>query len=575
VATLCRLAALAVFLGCFGACRSAEAPATPAGTSSAPARGGELVASIRSEPPTYNRFVTAGAVAATDVVTMLTQARLVRVNRATDELEPWLAEGWTSAPDGLTHAITLKPGIQFSDGVPLTSADVLFSFRAAYDPAIASHLGSALSVHGRPLAVSALDARTVVVRFPEMYPAGLRLLDNLPILPRHVLEPLLNAGQFQQAWSASKPLTDIVGLGPFQLVEHVAGQRMVFTRNPRYFRRDAAGVQLPYLDRLTLVIVPDQNTEALRLEASESDLMSNGDIRPQDYAAFRRLAAEGRLRLIEVSVALDADFLSFNLRPSRLSEGRAPWLARREFRQAVSCGVDREAIVNTVYLGAAAPLFGPVTPGNRRWYSAATPACPAATGDRERARQLLAAAGLTDRNGDGMLEDSAGTPARFSILTQVNHLRERVASVIQEQLRRLGIAADIIPLDPKGLYQRWMAGDYDAIYFGLQSSSTDPDPDFWLSSGPYHFWNPSQAKPATDWQRRIDELMRVQSTAASLDERRRAFAEVQQIFAEELPSIYFVASRVTLATSPRVLNPTPAPLVPHLLWSADTLAAGR
>ena len=315
---MCRLAVLAAVLGCFTACRSAEAPPTPAGSSSPPARGGELVASIRSEPPTYNRYVTAGAVAATDVVTFLTQARLVRVNRSTDDLEPWLAEGWTSSPDGLTYTITLKPGIQFSDGVPLTSADVLFSFRAAYDPAVASHLGPALSIHGEPLAVSAPDARTVVVRFPETYPAGLRLLDNLPILPRHTLEPLLAAGQFQSAWSASKPVTDIVGLGPFQLVEHVAGQRLVFTRNPRYFRRDAAGVQLPYLDRLTLVIVPDQNTEALRLEAAESDLMSNGDIRPQDYAAFKRLADQGRLRMIEVSVALDADFLSFNLRPSRL-----------------------------------------------------------------------------------------------------------------------------------------------------------------------------------------------------------------------------------------------------------------
>ena len=71
-------------------------------------RGGELVASIRSEPPTYNRYVTAGAVAATDVVTFLTQARLVRVNRSTDELEPWLAEGWTSSPDGLTYTITLR-----------------------------------------------------------------------------------------------------------------------------------------------------------------------------------------------------------------------------------------------------------------------------------------------------------------------------------------------------------------------------------------------------------------------------------------------------------------------------------
>ena len=204
----------------------------------------------------------------------------------------------------------------------MTSADVLFSFRAAYDPRVASPLASALAVHGKPLDVTAPDARTVVVRFPEPFAPGLRLLDSLPIVPRHKLEAALDAGQFQTAWVPSKPLTDVVGLGPFTLAEHVAGQRLVFARNPHYFRRDAGGVQLPYLDRLTLAVVPDQNTEALRLEASEIDLMSNGDIRPQDYAAFKRLADEGRLRMIEVSVALDPDFLSFNLRPARLAARR-------------------------------------------------------------------------------------------------------------------------------------------------------------------------------------------------------------------------------------------------------------
>ena len=571
-----RLVIVAVFsallsaLGLAG-CRAAEAP-PPAGTSQNPARGGELVATIRSEPATYNRYTGPGASAATDVVTFLTQARLVRVNRSTDELEPWLAEKWTTSADGLAYTLTLRPAVRFSDGAPLTSADVLFSFRAAYDPSVGSPLGSALSVHEKPLEVSAPDARTVVVRFPEPFAPGLRLLDVLPIVPRHKLEPALDAKQFHSAWLPSGPVTDLVGLGPFQLVEHVSGQRLVFARNPHYFRRDTAGVQLPYLDRLTLVIAPDQNTEALRLEASESDLMSNGDIRPQDHAAFKRLADQGRLRMIDVGVALDADFLSFNLQPARRNARLAPWIGKKEFRQAISCGVDRQAIVNTVYLGAAAPLYGPITPGNRRWYSAATPACQM---DRDRARKLLTAAGLTDKNGDGALEDAAGRPARFSILTQSGHVRERVASVLQEQLRQLGIAVDIVPLDPKGLQQRWVAGDYDAIYFGLQTSSTDPEPDFWLSSGPFHFWNPGQASPGTPWEKRLDELMREETTASDFKQQQRVFAEMQQIFAEELPSIYFVVSRVTLATSLRVINPTPAPLAPHLLWSADTLAVAR
>ena len=93
--------------------------------------GGELIASLRSEPANYNRYFDASAAA--DVVALLTQARLVRVNRATDALEPALAESWEASPDGRSQTLKLRKGVTFSDGAPFTSADVLFSFAVAYD----------------------------------------------------------------------------------------------------------------------------------------------------------------------------------------------------------------------------------------------------------------------------------------------------------------------------------------------------------------------------------------------------------------------------------------------------------
>ena len=182
---------------------------------------------------------------------------------------------------------------------------------------------------------------------------------------------------------------------------------------------------------------------------------------------------------------------------------------------------------------------------------------------------------MTDANGDGQLEDAHGKPARFSILTQGGHNRERVSAVIQEQLRKLGLAVDIVTLDPRGLFQRWGSGDWDAMYFGLQASSTDPslNTELWLSSGSLHFWNPSQPTPATDWERRIDALMDDVSTAPTLEGRQKAFGEVQKIVVEERPLVHFVALRVTLATSDRVHNPTPALQLPQLLWNAESLAA--
>lgn len=575
MARTCRYRVLVVAIATLGtvSCRGSERAASPA-RSGSPARGGALVASTRSEPATYNRFAPNGAHAAIELVASLTQARLVRVNRVNDELEPWLAEKWSLGADGVSYTVTLRDGVAFSDGQPLSSADVLFSFRAAYDPAVQSALDSALRIGGRPLDVTALDARTVVIRFPSPFAPGLRLVENLPILPKHKLEAALADGTFASAWSPATPLAEIVGLGPFVLTEHVAGQRLVFARNPHYFRKDSAGVQLPYLDKLTLAVVPDQNTEALRLEASEIDLMANADIRPQDHAAFRRLADQGRLKMVDVGIGLDPDFLSFNLRDDRGRKATAPWLRRKEFRQAISCGVDREAIVNAVYLGAAVPIYGPVSPDNRRWFSATTPGC---TFDRAQARKRLAAIGLSDRDGDGVLDDGGGKAVRFSIMTQAGHLRERVSAVLQEQLRQIGIAVDLVALDPGGLFKRWSAGDYDAAYFGLQASSRDPalNPDFWTSAGPFHFWNPGQAKPATPWEARIDELMHEHAIASDLARRQQAFAEVQRIIGDELPSIYFVAPRVTVATTLRVAGATPALQIPHLLWNADSLAVAR
>ena len=560
-----RLLLLAIVLMAGAACRTqpAQAPGSEI------VHGGELIASLRSEPPNYNRYFDTSAAA--DVVALLTQARLVRVNRVTDALEPALAESWEPSPDGRSHILKLRKGVTFSDGAPFTSADVLFSFAVAYDAA-GSQLAESITPAGQRLEVTAPDATTVIVRFPTPFAPGLRLLDNLPILPRHKLEPAFREKTIQKAWTGSTPLSEIVGLGPFVLAEHVAGQRLVFTRNPHYWRKDPHQKPLPYLDRLTIEIIPDQNAEALRLESGATDLMSNADIRSDDYARFRRLADQGRLKLLDAGVGLDPNVLWFNLKPPP-SKDVKPWLRRTEFRQAVSFGVDRQAIANTVYLGAAVPVFGPITPRHGPWYSTDIPAYAY---DPAKARRLLAASGLTDRDGDGQLEDAAGAPVRFSVLVQKDAtIRERTVALLQEQLRALGISLDVVGLDVGSIGKRWFGGDYDSIFHGFQASATDPamNLDFWLSSGNSHFWNPGQAKPGTAWEARIDDLMRQQVQTQDQAERQRLFVEVQRVFGEHVPALYFVAPKVTIALSPRVVNPTPVPQIPQLLWSADTLAA--
>ena len=211
-----------------------------------PQRGGRLTATLRSEPRTFNRYVSASAV--TDVFNHLTQARLVRVNRATHELEPWLAESWRNEAGDTSFVLTLREGLRWSDGTPFTADDVLFSARVLYAPAVNSVLATSVRVDGRPLVFSAPDPRTVRVELPAPFGPGLRLLDNLPILPKHKLEAALDAGTFNQAWSAAAAPSDLAGLGPFQLARYEPGQRRGFERNPHYWRTAEDGTALPYLD---------------------------------------------------------------------------------------------------------------------------------------------------------------------------------------------------------------------------------------------------------------------------------------------------------------------------------------
>lgn len=547
-------------------------PATPTGPGAGPVSGPqELVATARSEPRSFNRFVARDRTS--NLVSLLLHAKLVRINLETQEVEPALAERWSVSPDGLSYTFSLRQGVRFSDGTPFTSADVLFSLQAAYDERVGSVLADSLEVGGRKLEAQAPDPGTVVVTLPSRFGPGVRLLDNLTLVPKHKLENALADGTFREAWGLATPPAELVGLGPFVLQEYRPGERMVFARNPHYWRRSAEGRPLPHLDRLVVQIVPDQNAEILRLESGQADMVT-AELRPEDLPATRQAAREGRLALHDVGVAVDADFLGFNLDPAfAAKQPKRAWLQRKELRQAVTQAVDRQAFANTVYLGAATPIAGPVTPGNRAWHDASLLPPPH---DPASARTLLAGLGLIDRNGDGQLEAPDGTPAGFALLTQKgNTIREKAAVFLQEDLRKVGLKIDVVTLEVPAVIDRITRGDFEAVYFGAQTSDTDPavNLDFWRSSGAFHFWRPGQETPATEWERRIDDLMTQQVAATDPAERRRLFNQVQRIFAEEAPALYFAAPRVFVATSARVANARPALLQPSILWSADALAA--
>ena len=526
-----------------------------------------LVASIRAEPRSFNRYTARDL--STTVVTYLTQAGLVRVNRSTDRLEGELAERWELLPDQKTYRVTLRPGLTFSDGEPFTADDVAFSFRALYDERGGTALADSVRVSGRPITVTVENTTTVLVRFPAPFAPGLRLLDGIPMLPRHRLESALVNGRFAEAWGVSATPGQVIGLGPFVLTRYAPGQRLAFDRNPHYTspagRLGAGAVQHVILD-----VVPDQDAEQLRLTAGAIDI-TQSELRPSDWRALREATADRRVRIADAGIGLDGDLLWMNLRRDKAADPRSPWLQHASFRRAIAQAIDLRAFADFVYLGHAVPALGVVSPGNVPWYvDAGGPRF-----DPDAARASLASLGLTSRTGDSILEDRHGRPVRFTLLTQAgNTSLERGASVIRDALTRLGVAVDVVRLEAGALVHRIESGDYDAIYFRLLTTDADPalNLDFWRSSGGGHVWNPEQSKPATEWEADIDTLIERVAARSNPGERRDAFAAVQRIMARELPAMAFAFPRLSVAIAARVHGASAAAFRPPVLWNPADLA---
>jgi peptide/nickel transport system substrate-binding protein len=241
----------------------------------------------------------------------------------------------------------------------------------------------------------------------------------------------------------------------------------------------------------------------------------------------------------------------------------------------VSAAVDREAIVRLVYQGRGAALWGPVTPGNRRWVDTAI-SHPVRSLDK--ARELLREAGFkwtSGASGQSALVDAGGKLVEFSIVTSSSNAdRTKMAALIQDDLKQLGMRVQVVPLEFRSLVDRiTQTKEYDACVLGLVSFDADPNSDInvWLSSGGMHIWNPSQARPATPWEAEMDHLMVAQLTATSDAQRKKLYDRVQEILAENQPVIFLASPHILVGAKDTIGNFHPAVLEPYVLWNIEQL----
>ena len=406
------------------------------------------------------------------------------------------------------------------------------------------------TIAGKPIKWRKVDTYTVEFQTAEPFGAFLRTMTSA-IVPKHKLDAALRAGgaEFNKTWGVNTPPREIVGTGPFIMQSYTPGERIVFLRNPRYWKVDAAGNRLPYLARHVQLIVPNFDTLRLKFQAGETDVYG---IRPREFSEFKAGEKAGKYTVYEAGPTSSTEFLMFNENPKALRVPKLTWFTNTKFRQAISFAIDRTAIANQIYGGRGGPQFGPITPANKIFFNPNVKRYPH---DVPRAEGLLAEAGFR-KGGDGTLHDAAGNAVEITLSTNSeNSERVSIGNLIRQDLAKVGIKATLAPEAFNALIGKMAAnGDVEGLVWGF-TGGVDPatSQNIWKSSGSLHRWNPRQEKPATPWEAEIDKLFDQAGTTLDQSRRKQLYNRWQEIVAEQQPLIYLVntltasAARNTLA----------------------------
>lgn len=419
---------------------------------------------------------------------------------------PELAERWEISDGGRVYRFHLRRDARWHDGHPFTSADVRFTFEHAL---LKFHSRTRAALEGLLETVETPDPHTAVFRLKRPYGPLLQRLDvvEASIIPKHQYDghDLLSG----------EPTRRPIGTGPFRFVSYTPGDRLILERNPEYFRTGRPGV-----DRLVFRILPSDVTAVTALESGEVDYI--GSVPGPDIA---RLRASPEIAVVPSTGGSGGSVCQDVLIPNLT---RAPF-AELRVRRAVAHALDRRLIVERVYFNQGRPATGPIS-HLLPW--AYTPDVRQYPHDRAEAKRLLDEAGYRDN----------GTAPRFSITFTHASSQQRLAQVLREQLKAVGIRLDLQTLDFNAQVEQVFVRK--AFDLGIASYCNGADPDIgvrrvYVSSniGPYPFSNGAGYRNP-----RVDALFDAAAAVVDRDERRASYVAIQQQLAEDVPYFWLIDS---------------------------------
>jgi peptide/nickel transport system substrate-binding protein len=519
----------------------------------------QLVASILSDPSTFNAALNNTSPSIFGYV-----AEGLIGENGKGEVEPALAESWEVSPDKLKITVTLKPDLKWSDGQPLTVDDVIFTYNDIYlNENIPTDIRDGLKIgKARKLpTVEKLDDRRVVFTTPEPFVPFLRMLGN-SILPAHKLKASVTQtekgpdgkpqSKFMGMWGIQTKTSDLVSNGLFTLASYTPGERLIFKKNPYYWRKDNKGNQQPYIDRLIWQVVESNDTSLVQFRAGNLDTYA---VTPDFFTMLKKEEKKGKFTIYNGGPQAGTTFITFNLNQGTRGDTplidpvKTKWFNNVKFRQAVAYGIDRQRMINNIYRGLGAPQDSAISVPSPYYYSPQQ-GLKSYDYNPKKAKQLLQSAGFKYAP-DGGLIDEDNNPVRFTLNTNSgNKTREAIGTQIKQDLGSIGITVDFNPISFDLLVDKLDSTfAWDCILIGFTGGAEPHDGiNFWDVEGRSHIFNqkPSPQQPkldgwqASEWEQKIYDTYVKASQEFDETKRRQLYIETQQITQEQLPCIYLV-----------------------------------
>ncbi|NJK29952.1 MAG: ABC transporter substrate-binding protein [Acaryochloris sp. RU_4_1] len=516
----------------------------------------QYVDSILSEPKTFNYSQSKES---PNVFSLIYEG-LTTENGLTGEIEPALAESWEISPDNLKIIFTLRPNLKWSDEQPLTVDDVVFTYQEIYlNDAIPTDIRDVLRV-GKSSAlpkVSKVDERRVEFSIPEPFAPFLRTAGGLNIMPAHALRQFVKTldakgkSQFLSTWGVNTDPSKIIVNGPYQLDRYDTNQRVVFRRNPYYWRYSIPGQAKGNIERIIWKIVESPDTALLQFRSGGLDSVS---VRASTFSLLKREEQSKNFTIYEGGPDFGTTFVFFNLNRGRRNNKslvnpiKSRWFNNVKFRQAIAYAIDRQRILNNNYQGLGLLQNSPISVQSP-YYLSPEAGLKVYNHDPQKAKQLLKAAGFTYNNKSQLL-DADGNRVRFTLMGPTGPTASTLGAQIKQDLVKIGIKVDYTPIDFNTLGNKLDNSlDWDCALMGI-TGSIEPNSgaNVWSVEGGLHMFNQKPVPPnepiqgfiVSDWEKEIADLYIAGAQELDETQRKAIYAKTQQITQEYLPFIYLI-----------------------------------